>query len=87
VAKVRGRPAENKWIGQRIGEPDIDLAMIARAQGAEGIGPVTEPASVLTAVRRGLELVDRGGVAVVDVRVLPGYDSNMSGSPAAAQRG
>jgi thiamine pyrophosphate-dependent acetolactate synthase large subunit-like protein len=86
VAKIRGRPVENKWIGQRIGKPDIDLAMIARAQGAEGIGPVTEPASVLAAVRRGLTVVDGGGVAVVDVRVLPGYDTNMSGSPAAAQR-
>jgi thiamine pyrophosphate-dependent acetolactate synthase large subunit-like protein len=86
VAKIRGRPVENKWIGQRIGKPDIDLAMIARAQGAEGIGPVTEPASVLAAVRRGLTVVEGGGVAVVDVRVLPGYDTNMSGSPSAAQR-
>ena len=40
VAKERGRPVENKWIGQRIDEPDIDLAMMARAQGAVGIGPV-----------------------------------------------
>jgi hypothetical protein len=31
-------------------------------------------------------VVERGGVAVVDVRVLPGYATNMSGSPAAAQR-
>ena len=42
VAKERGRPVENKWIGQRIDEPDIDLAMMARAQGAVGIGPVKE---------------------------------------------
>ena len=40
VAKERARPVENKWIGQRIDEPDIDLAMMARAQGAVGIGPV-----------------------------------------------
>ena len=40
VAKERARPVENKWIGQRIDEPDIDLAAMARAQGAEGIGPV-----------------------------------------------
>ena len=39
VARERGRPVENKWIGQRIDEPDIDLAAMARAQGAEGIGP------------------------------------------------
>ena len=40
VARERGRPVENKWIGQRIDEPDIDLAAMARAQGAVGIGPV-----------------------------------------------
>ncbi|HEX9572149.1 MAG TPA: thiamine pyrophosphate-binding protein, partial [Burkholderiales bacterium] len=39
VAKERSRPVENRWIGQRISGPDIDLAMMARAQGAEGIGP------------------------------------------------
>ena len=42
VAHERGRPVENKWIGQRIDEPDIDLAAMARAQGAVGIGPVKE---------------------------------------------
>jgi len=40
VAKERGRPVENKWIGQRIDQPDIDLAAMGRAQGAVGIGPV-----------------------------------------------
>ena len=45
VARMRGRPVENKWIGQRIDDPDIDLARMARAQGAKGIGPVTRPAA------------------------------------------
>ena len=40
VAKERGRPVENTWIGQRIDEPDIDLAMMARGAGRECIGPV-----------------------------------------------
>ena len=39
VAIIRNRPVENKWIGQRIGDPDMDLAMMAVAQGAKGIGP------------------------------------------------
>src|SRR4029079_11541104 len=42
VARMRNRPVENKWIGQRISDPDIDLAALARAQGARGFGPVTE---------------------------------------------
>ena len=42
VARMRNRPVENKWIGQRISDPDIDLATLARAQGAVGFGPVED---------------------------------------------
>jgi len=86
VAKERGRPVENKWIGQRIDEPDIDLAAMARAQGAEGIGPVKNLNELFPAVQKGIELVKQGAVCVVDIRVVPGYDTNMSGAPAAAAR-
>ena len=73
VARTRNRPVENRWIGQRIGDPEIDLAQLARAQGAQGFGPVTEDAELATAFRSAVEAVDRGAVAVVDVRVAPGY--------------
>jgi thiamine pyrophosphate-dependent acetolactate synthase large subunit-like protein len=86
VARERGRPVENKWIGQRIGEPDIDLAMMARAQGAEGIGPVTRAEEIAPAIARGIEAVKRGAVCVVDVRVLPGYDANPSGGASSHKR-
>jgi thiamine pyrophosphate-dependent acetolactate synthase large subunit-like protein len=86
VAKERSRPVENKWIGQRIDEPDIDLAMMARAQGAVGIGPVKELPDLKPAIQKALELVRQGQVCVVDVRVMPGYDANMSGAPAVARR-
>jgi len=76
------RPVENKWIGQRIDEPDIDLASMAGAQGAFGIGPVTDLAELKPSLQRAVELVREGNVCVVDVRVVPGYDSNLSGSPA-----
>jgi len=82
VARERGRPLENKWIGQRIDEPDIDLASMAGAQGAFGIGPVTDRAELKPSLERAIELVRGGNVCVVDVRVVPGYDSNMSPSPA-----
>jgi thiamine pyrophosphate-dependent acetolactate synthase large subunit-like protein len=82
VAHERGRPVENKWIGQRIDEPDIDLASMAGAQGAFGIGPVTELGELKPSLQKAIELVGEGKVCVVDVRVVPGYDSNMSGSPA-----
>jgi len=86
VARERVRPVENRWIGQRISEPDIDLAMMARAQGAEGIGPVTKPADLEPAIERGVQAVRAGAVCVVDVRVQPGYDTPMSGSSASQKR-
>lgn len=74
VAEHRGRPPENRWIGQKINDPDIDIAAIARSQGAEGIGPVTTMAEMQPAIERGMAIVKAGGVCVIDARVLPGYD-------------
>jgi thiamine pyrophosphate-dependent acetolactate synthase large subunit-like protein len=75
VAVERSRPPENRWIGMRIGDPDIDLAAMARAQGATGIGPVTRPQDVASAIEQGVDIVRKGGVCVIDARVLPGYDA------------
>ena len=86
VAKERGRPVENKWIGQRIDQPDIDLAAMARAQGAVGIGPVKNLSELRTSIKEAIAHVKKGEVCVVDVRVVPGYDSNMSGAAAPARR-
>jgi thiamine pyrophosphate-dependent acetolactate synthase large subunit-like protein len=74
MAAHRGRPEENRWIGQHIAEPDIDIAAMARAQGALGIGPVTKPADVQPAIEQGIAAVRGGQVCVIDARVLPGYD-------------
>ena len=84
VARERSLPVENKWIGQRIDEPDIDLAMMARAQGAQGYGPVKDLSHLKTAMNDAVKAVKDGAVAVVDVRVVPGYDTAMNpgGSPA-----
>src|SRR5205823_4087557 len=86
VAKERGRPVENKWIGQRIDEPDIDLAMMARAQGALGIGPVRELKDLRPAIERAIQEVKAGAVCVVDVRVMPGYDAPVAGTGSTATR-
>ena len=73
VARVRNRPVENRWIGQRISEPDIDIAGVGRAQGAQGFGPITAAADLAPTFAKAIATVDAGGVAVVDVRVEPGY--------------
>jgi len=78
VARMRNRPVENKWIGQRMTEPDIDLAALARAQGALGLGPITSHDELAPAYAHAIAAVEQGGVAVVDVRVEPGYTPAMS---------
>ncbi len=78
VAKDRSRPVENRWIGQRISNPDLDLAMIARGQGLTGIGPVWSASELEQVFRDAIVAVQRGESVVVDVRVDPGYSLSMS---------
>ena len=75
MAEARGRPVENRWIGQRIADPDIDIAGMARMQGAAGIGPVDDPAKLQGAIEEAIATVQSGKPCVVDARVLPGYDN------------
>jgi hypothetical protein len=78
MARMRNRPVENRWVGQRISEPDIDLAGMARAQGAQGFGPVTSIAELVPAFQKAIAAVEGGAMAVVDVRVEPGYTAVMT---------
>jgi len=73
MARQRERPVANRWIGQRIADPEPDLGMLAKAQGGEGFGPIRRPDELPRALRAAIDCVDAGGVAVVDVRVEPGY--------------
>jgi thiamine pyrophosphate-dependent acetolactate synthase large subunit-like protein len=78
VARVRDRPIENKWIGQRMADPEIDIAAMGRAQGALGFGPITNVGDLVPALEKAIAAVDAGNVAVVDVRVEPGYTATMT---------
>jgi thiamine pyrophosphate-dependent acetolactate synthase large subunit-like protein len=86
VARMRNRPVENKWIGQRISDPDIDIAALARAQGAVGFGPIDDVAKLAPTFAAALRAVERGEVAVVDVRVAPGYTPAMTAAVSNAER-
>jgi thiamine pyrophosphate-dependent acetolactate synthase large subunit-like protein len=78
VARMRGRPVENRWIGQRLADPEIDLAQLGRAQGTAGFGPVASAEELPAALHAAVASVAAGGVAVVDVRVEPGYSPAMT---------
>ncbi|MQA93476.1 MAG: thiamine pyrophosphate-binding protein [Streptosporangiales bacterium] len=71
VARRRGRPVDNSWIGMRIDEPAVDLAGMARSYGAWATGPVTDPAELPAALEKALHAIDEGQVALVDVHTAP----------------
>ncbi|MES1978923.1 MAG: thiamine pyrophosphate-binding protein [Pseudomonadota bacterium] len=78
VARQRGRPVENKWIGQRISNPAPDLAMMARGQGMEGIGPIETGAELEKALAEAIKVVQGGKAIVLDVIVSTGYSAAMT---------
>ena len=86
MARMRSRPVENKWIGQQMPDPEIDLAAMARAQGAAGFGPMTNTAELAAALEKAIAAVDAGEVAVVDVRVEPGYSAGMTAAMTRSQK-
>jgi hypothetical protein len=51
---------------------------MARAQGAQGFGPVTDVGDLPAIFAKAIAAVEAGGVAVVDVRVKPGYGPNVA---------
>lgn len=78
VAIDRARPVENKHVGQAISEPDIDIAAIARAQGAIAFGPVETMRALRATLIEAISAVQSGQTVVVDARVKPGYSDDMA---------
>ena len=68
IAKIRGRPPENAYIGTTTRDPDVDIAGASKAYGAYVEGPISNPADLAAAFRRAVKVVEDGGVAVIDVR-------------------
>ena len=69
MAKERGRPVENKWIGQAINDPPPDLAGLARDFGTEGAGPISDLADLRPALETALARLKAGAGYVLDVVV------------------
>lgn len=76
VARIRRRPVENAWIGQRIDDPAPDMAAIARGFGLDGEGPVSDLADLPRAIERGLRAVKAGRSYVIDVVTRREYASS-----------
>jgi thiamine pyrophosphate-dependent acetolactate synthase large subunit-like protein len=80
VARARGRNENNRWIGLRLEDPPPNIAKLAEAQGAVGIGPVTTAADVPRAISEGVSVLKSGGVCVIDFHVDPGEDRRAAAS-------
>jgi thiamine pyrophosphate-dependent acetolactate synthase large subunit-like protein len=78
VARERGRPVENKWIGQAIRDPDPDFPALARGLGVAGFGPADNPADLAAALEAAIAVVEAGQPALVEARVAPGYTPAMA---------
>lgn len=57
MSRLRGRPAEHAVVGIDIDDPPVDFAGLARAQGVEGIGPVTTVGELGPVLRRAVAAV------------------------------
>jgi thiamine pyrophosphate-dependent acetolactate synthase large subunit-like protein len=80
IAKARGREVKNRWIGLRMEDPMPDIAMLARAQGAVGIGPIMSAEDVAPALERGVGVLKQGGVCVIDFHVDPSEERQAAAS-------
>ena len=85
VARQRSRPVERKWIGQMITDPAPDLAMLARGQGAIGIGRIDGRENIGAALAEGIKHVEGGKVCVIDVYVSPDLDERRKAEAAAKE--
>lgn len=73
VAHMRERPPQNKWIGQRIDQPPVDIVAMGTAQGFEGADPVTDADQLMAELEKGEKVLRAGGRYVIDAR-RTGYE-------------
>jgi thiamine pyrophosphate-dependent acetolactate synthase large subunit-like protein len=59
MARMRGRPVENKGVGIFIEDPEPDFASMAKGFNVEGFGPVIDPATLPAVLERAIDIVAR----------------------------
>jgi len=77
VALARNRPTQNKWIGQRLDNPPVDIPGLARDLGFETEATVEDQADIAAALERGLAAVESGRSYLLDISIEPTDGSSM----------
>jgi acetolactate synthase-1/2/3 large subunit len=71
MADRHNRGIDRAHIGTTITAPNIEYAKLAQSMGMYGEGPITDPKDLGPALKRALDVVNRGEPAVVDVLTQP----------------
>ena len=71
MADRHNRGIDRAKIGTTITEPNIDYAKLAQSMGMYAEGPITDPKDLGPAIKRALEVVNRGEPALLDVLTQP----------------
>lgn len=71
MANRHQRGIENAGIGTTLLDPPIDYAKVAQGMGIHAEGPILEAKDLGPAIRRALEVVERGEPALIDVVTQP----------------
>ena len=67
MATQRGRPVENRWIGQRLENPRVDIPAQARSYGVSAGETVRDLKDLMPALAAGIKAVEAGECYVLDV--------------------
>ena len=71
MANRHQRGITNAAIGTKIEDPNIDYASLAKSLGWYAEGPISDPKDLSAALRRGIERVEKGEPALIDVVTQP----------------
>jgi acetolactate synthase I/II/III large subunit len=71
MAARANRSLENFSVGTGINDPNIDYAMMAKAYGMYGKGPIMDPKDLGGAIKEAIAVVKRGEPALIDVVTQP----------------
>jgi thiamine pyrophosphate-dependent acetolactate synthase large subunit-like protein len=71
MADRHSRGVANCGTGTTITAPNIDYAKLAQSMGVYGEGPISDPNELGPAIRRALDVVQRGEPAMLDVVTQP----------------
>jgi thiamine pyrophosphate-dependent acetolactate synthase large subunit-like protein len=87
VALRRDRPTSNRSIGQRIADPEPDLAALARSLGAVAYGAVTTRDTLAETVSRAIRDARAGSAVVVDVHIQSSVEGDDARAAGHSERG